>query len=265
MRSLILYLKVGISNLLVLRPKAFWIKKRKRKNCFSKASLKMAVKFLIVDSHFQIGNRVIIQNIGVPMGIDPAPFWANLYLYKYEFEFLTRLTRGKLPKAKKFHGCYRFIDDLCCLNDGKEFAKSFNDIYPRSLNLKCQHSGSHATFLDIEITIVDGIFIYKLFDKRDAFPFFIVRMPNIQSNIPSYIFYGTILSEFLRIARATLLLKDFLPRATDLFHRMTYQGGDQYKILLQFRKAIEKYPSAFKTFQMKPHDLINALKNSIFM
>ena len=50
--------------------------------------------------------------------------------------------------------------------------------------------------LDIEIK--DGIFVYKLFDKKgDAFSFEIVQMPFICSNI--FIFYGAIFSEILRI------------------------------------------------------------------
>ena len=58
--------------------------------------------------------------------------------------------------------------------------------------------------------------IYKLFDKRDGFPFSIVRMPDLSGNLPSFIFYGSIMSEFLRIARCTKLIFDFLPRAKSL-------------------------------------------------
>ena len=46
------------------------------------------------------------------------------------------------------------------------------------------HHGSHATFLDLEIEIKDGVFVYELFDKRDAFSFEIVRMPFICSDTP---------------------------------------------------------------------------------
>ena len=48
-----------------------------------------------------------------------------------------------------------------------EFGKSFHMIYPPDLHLKCEHNGIHATFLDLDISIVDGLFIYKLYDKRD--------------------------------------------------------------------------------------------------
>ena len=63
-----------------------------------------------------------------------------------------------------------------------------------------------------------------MFDKRDEFAFSVVRMPYIDSNIPSYIFYGTIMSEIIRIARCTLLLEDLIPRLDELCKRMLNQG-----------------------------------------
>ena len=59
---------------------------------------------------------------------------------------------------------------------------------PNDLELKYEHNGNHATFLDLDIKISGDKFIYKLYDKRDEFPFFVVRMPDRRSNIPSYIF-----------------------------------------------------------------------------
>ena len=80
------------------------------------------------------------------------------------------------------------------------------------MELKQEHQGLHATFLDLEANVINNIFVYKLYDKRDAFPFSIVRMPYISSNIPYNIFYNTILSEILRIARCSLLYEDFYSR-----------------------------------------------------
>ena len=83
-------------------------------------------------------------------------------------------------KARHFHSTYRFIDDLCTLNDGGEFGRVYKDIYPSELELKVEHSGSHAICLNLDLTIREGICVYKLFDKRDDFPFSIVRMPCLE-------------------------------------------------------------------------------------
>ena len=238
--------------------KAFWCWKNVGKICFSKSSLKHAMRHLICESYFHIGNILLEQTIGIPMGIDPAPFWANLYLYKYEYDFMRYLMTTDIIRARKFHGCFRFIDDMNCLNDGNEFEKSYREIYPACLELKCEHKGTSAAFLDLHIEINDSLFIYKLYDKRDSFPFHIVRMPDRSSNIPSHIFYGTISSEFLRIARSTLLFKDFLPRAVNLSKRMLNQGGEQQKIFRQYTKTMSNYIDVFQKYDNTPK-VINEL------
>ena len=40
-----------------------------------------AITFLIKNSYFTIGNMVFNQDFEIPMGIVPAPFWTNLFLY----------------------------------------------------------------------------------------------------------------------------------------------------------------------------------------
>lgn len=37
------------------------------------------------------------------------------------------------------------------------------------MQLKCEHHGLNATFLDLDITFIDGIYDYKLYDKTDDY------------------------------------------------------------------------------------------------
>ena len=193
------------------------------------------------------------------MGIDPAPFWANLYLYHYENLFMTKLIRTDRYKGFKFKNTFRFIDDACTINDSDAFNESYKEIYPPELQLKCEHSGDHATFLELDINIENNIFVYKLFDKRDTFPFFIVRMPDLNGNIPFHIFYGSIMSEILRIARSTLHYRDFIPRTTDLFKRMISQGATTSKLSRQIDKVVRRHPDAFASFK----ESVNTIKSDI--
>ena len=226
----------------------FRSKKKYGNSSFTKQEIKLLTKHLIKETYFQVGNLLFKQCIGIPMGIDPAPFWANLHLYSYECDFVTGLMASDKIRARKSLHATRFIDDECNLNDGGEFGRSFHLIYPNELELKCEHQGSHATFLDLEINIVNGIFVYKIFDKRDNFPFFIIRMPDLSGNIPLHVFYGSVMSEFLRIARSTLLYADFLPVASNLVKRMISQGGSKIRILNQISKAISRHPTSFGKF-----------------
>ena len=239
--------------------KVFWKKKPSRKKTISRSQLKSLVKHLITQTYFIVGNLVIRQSIGIPMGIDPAPFWTNLYLHFYEHKFITNLMAHDKIRARKFFNAMRFIDDECNINDQGEFSRSFGEIYPEELQLKCEHQGLHATFLELDIQIVDDIFIYKLFDKRDGFPFSIVRMPDLSGNLPSFIFYGSIMSEFLRIARCTKLISDFLPRAKSLVDRMVSQGGNKPLVLKQIKKAVSRHPQPFHKFSLSTKQIIEKL------
>ena len=239
--------------------KATWGKKVKNGIGFTKSSLKTAVKHLIENCFFSVGNIILQQIIGIPMGIDPAPFWANLFLYFYEEQFMSHLISSDKIRAKRFHATKRFIDDLCAINDGEEFKSSFLNIYPKELELKLEHSGENATFLNLDITIKDKIFVYKLYDKRDSFPFSIVRMPYLSSNIPQNIFYSALVGEILRIARSTLMYEDFIPKACALVLRMYKQGAQKQKTIKSIRKIIHKHEEDFAKFNQKTYDVINEL------
>ena len=138
-------------------------------------------------------------------------------------------------------------------------AENLADHFSRFIRLTwtCEHQGSHATYLDLDINVSNGIFVYKLFDKRDNFPFFIIRMPDLSGNIPSHVFYGSVMSEFLRISRSTLLYSDFLPFAVSLYKRMISQGGCQIKIINQISKAITKHTSPFAKYSKQKSEIIN--------
>ena len=100
---------------------------------------------------------------------------------------MTELISINKIKARYFHSIKRFIDDLCAINDGGEFGRTNAEIYPKELKLPL-HLKNYASFLNLDINIVNGKFVYKFYGKKVCFPFFIVRMLHIDSNIPNYIF-----------------------------------------------------------------------------
>ena len=168
--------------------------------------------------------------------------------------------KNKIKDDKKqaylFNENKRFIDDMICINDMGEFGREYKNIYPESLDLKCEHNGSKATFLDLEIKIENNKFSYKLFDKRDNYDFKIVRMPFISSNIPTRIFYATFTSEILRIARTTLKLKEFTDRSKTMIQRMRTQGGDENMIKKYVCKMLHKHGEVVKKFNILQENLI---------
>ena len=76
-----------------------------------------------------------------------------------------------------------------------------------------EHHALHATFLDLDITVVDDVSEYNIYDKRHNYLFFFISMPDLSGNIPAYLFYCSILFEFLKIAKCIFKFFNFAPKA----------------------------------------------------
>ena len=80
----------------------------------------------LIDNMFVIfSGRVYQQTLGVPMDTNIAPLLADMLIYSYEVDFITRASEEK-RKAFTFTFCY--IDDVLSLNNSKlgEFIDSIN-------------------------------------------------------------------------------------------------------------------------------------------
>ena len=175
--------------------------------------------------YFTFGDKIFRQVVGIPMGSDPAPFMANLFLYHYESKWIKNLKKDNLQKARKFSHTFRFIDDLLTVNDNGLFLENFKEIYPPELQLNIEHSGDRVTYLDLDIRNDNGHADVKLFDKRDDFPFSIVRLPFKSSNMPSSMFYSSVGAEIIRIGRVSTCLENFVIAAKNIVNRAIKQGA----------------------------------------
>ena len=218
--------------------------------------MKDVLSYVIKNAYFQINNKVFQQVIGIPMGSDPAPFIANLFLYFYENKFLDKLKVEDLPRARRLRHVFRFIDDLIAMNDDDEFSKIYKEIYPEEMVLKPENEDPQSSsYLDLQIDVDENIFDFKLFDKRDAFSFSVVRMPYLQSNMPSKMFYSTISAEILRICRATYKYTNFLLSCKKLIIRMIKQGAKPLGIKNVVCKMIKRHTSDFDKFFKSPESI----------
>ena len=195
----------------------------------SQQQIKDAVTYLLPNCCFTVGPKIFCQIIGIPMGSDPAPFFANLFLYFCESKWMNELKKNDLIKARKLFNIFSFIEDLNSINDSGE--SDYSNIYPEELQLRKENTDKHeASLLDLNIKIKDGMFHFGLFNKRDSFSFSIVRMPDKSSNVPSSIVYSAIDAESLRIARASNNLESFSTAIKPLIAHMSRQGGSIGKI-----------------------------------
>ena len=217
-------------------------KKRGHHFVFTKSLLKQAIKLLLHNCFFSIGNITMIQVIGIPMGSDPAPFFANLFLAHKEADWVKAQRKLGSINVRKINNSFRFIDDLLSLNDGSTFEKHYKDIYPTELELKKENnSNSCASFLDLYIYIENREFHTRLFDKQDNFGFDIVRM------------------QFLRISRATSKIEDLTRNCKQLLSRMLKQNEQMRKIKFSLIKMIQRHQEVFIKYNKSIEEVMQAI------
>ena len=111
-------------------------------------------------------------------------------------------------------------------------------IYPTELQLnKANSSYTEAPFLDLNLSITNGIVSSKIYDKRDDFNFEIVNFPFLDGDVPSSPSYGVYISQLIRFARVCTNVDDFNNRNLFLTAKLLKQGYRYHKI----RKAFSKF------------------------
>ena len=86
------------------------------KKSVTKAKLKKWIKKAVENSFVLLGNGVLKQTKGVPMGMNPAPFLSELYLFMYELEFMEQLINKDDEHREMFR---KYFSAVCRYQDDK--------------------------------------------------------------------------------------------------------------------------------------------------
>ena len=195
--------------------------------------------FILDNSFFCFGSLIFRQIIGVPMGVDPGTFIANLTLWYYENKYLDKLYKVDYYSAKRLNHTFRLIDDITTINSDGIFQEHVCNIHPDSLILnKDNIDDTSAHVLDLEINIVEGKFFVEVYDKRDDFPFKIVHNVSKCSNVSrSSIIdvFGSQVIIFFRICNSFNGFKEGLEIIVNAFITL----GFERKLLLNRYKYIK--------------------------
>ena len=106
------------------------------------------------------------------MGTNYAPLVADIFLFCYERDFMVSLSDDKQADViDAFDTTSRYLDDILNINN-VYFDNMVSQIYPSELQLnKAYTSATEAAFLDLHLSISNGIVSTKIYDKRDDFDF----------------------------------------------------------------------------------------------
>ena len=135
-----------------------------------------ALHYLLDNIFIRFGSKLYRQIVGIPMGTNCAPLVADLFLFCYERDFMLSLSdNNQADIIEAFNSTSRYLDDLLNI-DNPYFEQMVGQIYPTELQLnKANSSDTEAPFLDLNLTITNGIVSSKIYDKWADFKFEIVN------------------------------------------------------------------------------------------
>lgn len=152
------------------------------------------IRFILANTFMTVGDEVLQQTLGVPMGLSCSPMVAVMMLAYHEIRMLERMAGeaaqplgstfdtpwGRVvstPATRAAHvdlacrvsRCCRAIDDVLLIDlRPAEQRWVLRSMYPNSLELKkvCA-SPDRVQYLDLEVGFDRGGFYTMLYDKRD--------------------------------------------------------------------------------------------------
>ena len=226
------------------------------------------VNFIIDHSYIKFDDKCFRQKIGIPMGNNCAPHVANIFLHVYEYEFIDDIVLvGNMDSASKLKIMFRYQDDLIVFEDkdvngNHVFLDNIHNIYPREMELKSTNiSQNTCTYLDLRISIYQGKYNYKSYDKRNDFAFEVINYPYKNSNIPTNPAYGVFVSQLVRLCRINKNVDHFKKDVIKLIDKFEKQGFDKIVLKQKYLAFGTKYISEWGRFgvDISAHKFCNKL------
>ena len=194
-----------------------------------------ALHYLLDNSFIRFGSKLLRQIVGIPMDTNCASHVADLFLFCYERDFMLSLSdNNEADIIEALNSTSRYLDDLLNIVNSY-FEQMVCQIYPTELQLN--KANTEAPFLDLNLSITNGICSSKIYDKRDDFNFEIVNFPILDGDVPGSPSYGVYISQLIRFARVCSNVDDFNNRNLFLTAKLLKQGYRYHKI----RKAFSKF------------------------
>lgn len=212
-------------------------------------------KWLCCNCFITLGDRVWKQIMGIPMGFSCSPLWCNLYFLYYESTFIARLASlGRVDLMNRFKHSFRYIDDLCILNNGDTL--QFLDpnsirtpsnpfwIYPLNIvEIKMEvdkfssmfpNIGIDAHFMNVQISVLNelvGSYRLRKFDKRRNLPFKYAQYLQFRSNRNVAQSYNIVQSQAFPILYLSNNSQDAILELELLVHTLCINGFRRQRLV----------------------------------
>ena len=157
-----------------------------------------------------------------------------------------KVKAGLTSDANRLKFFRRYRDDCTSLNI-ENFLTIASEIYPPSLSLTQENDQlDKANVLDMEVKILDRNINTKVFCKADIFPFHVISLPFLASNLDTKICYKVFYGQIVRFQRLCSFIIDFEERTKFLLDILLNRGYKGFLLKREFCKAVEKYIGEFQ-------------------
>ena len=209
------------------------------------------VSFLVKQTYVKALGHIFQQVKGMIMGGKVSGWLSDCSLMVDEFKYIRRkISNGLLNEANALKYFKRYRDDCTTLNC-TNFIDIAGDIYDPSLSLSQENDDlSKANVLDMEVNISERSCITKVYCKTDHFPFNVISLPFLESNIDGDLCHRVFYSQIIRFERLSSHREDF-ERRTRYLGEILISRGYHFSILERlFSKCITKYAKEFQKWYL---------------
>ena len=132
----------------------------------------VALNYLLDSIFIRFGSKLYRQIVGILIATNCASLVTDLFLFCYERDFMLSLSdNNQTDIIEAFNSASRYLDDLLNI-DNHNFEQMVGPMYPTELQLnKANYSDTEAPFLDLTLSITNGMVSSNIYDKRDDFNF----------------------------------------------------------------------------------------------
>ena len=127
-----------------------------------------ALHYLLDNIFIRFGSKLYRQIVGIPTGTNCAPHVADLFLFCYERDFMLSLSdNSQTGVVEAFNSTSRYLDGLLCV-ESPCFEQVVGRMCPAELQLSgANSSDTKAPFLDLNLSITNGMVSSRVYDGRD--------------------------------------------------------------------------------------------------
>ena len=240
------YISVGYS-------KAWWSRVDDGKfETYSLVEIAEMIRYLIGNTYIKSMGSIFRQIRGMIMGGKSSGWLSDCSLMVDEFRYVDSLVKGgQAELARRLRHFCRYRDD-CSVCNYNGFSNITRDIYPPSLSLTQENDSDQAAdVLDMNVKIDEGgSFITKVYCKTDTFPFDVISLPFLDSNINVKLCYLVFYGQILRYQRLCSFRADFEDRSRMLAGELIGRGYNKGSLGSQFCKVVGKYSAEFQKWQV---------------